>query len=460
MQKSTLSALVALALAAPLAQASPADELKVLREEIAQMKKSYEERISALEARLAQTEVKASDAESSARQAAVSASQKSTGEGAFNPAVSVVLGGTFTRSSQDPASYAITGFVPTLGEVGPPRRGFGLGESELGLSANIDHTLRGQLTASLPPEGGGAAVEEAFIQTLGLGGGLTVKAGRFLSGIGYLNEQHAHAWDFVDAPLVYKAMLGGQMKNDGVQLKWVAPTDLYVELGAEAAAGGAFPSTDRNRNSPAIGALVARVGGDAGVSNSWRAGLSMLGTSPRDRQYGDTDAAGAAVTNAFSGRSRTWLADFIWKWAPDGNKLERNLILQGEYFHRRETGSLAFDVSGANLVGDYAAAQSGFYAQAVYQFMPRWRAGYRYDRLDSGRPAIGLVDNGTLAAAELPMLAGYTPQRNTVMVDYSPSEFSRWRWQLARDQSRRDAPDNQFWLQYVVSLGAHGAHRF
>jgi hypothetical protein len=250
------------------------------------------------------------------------------------------------------------------------------------------------------------------------------------------------------------------MKNDGVQLKWVAPTDLYVELGAEAAAGGAFPSTDRNRNSPAIGALVARVGGDAGVSNSWRAGLSMLGTSPRDRQYGDTDAAGAAVTNAFSGRSRTWLADFIWKWAPDGNKLERNLILQGEYFHRRETGSLAFDVSGANLVGDYAAAQSGFYAQAVYQFMPRWRAGYRYDRLDSGRPAIGLVDNGTLAAAELPMLAGYTPQRNTVMVDYSPSEFSRWRWQLARDQSRRDAPDNQFWLQYVVSLGAHGAHRF
>jgi hypothetical protein len=32
--------------------------------------------------------------------------------------------------------------------------------------------------------------------------------------------------------------------------------------------------------------------------------------------------------------------------------------------------------------------------------------------------------------------------------------------QFARDESRRDAIDNQLWLQYVVSLGAHGAHSF
>jgi hypothetical protein len=448
---------LALALAVPTAQA---DDLKDLRQEVAQMKRSYEERIAALEARLAQAEVQAAEAATSSRQAAVAASQKSVSEGAFNPAVSVVLGGTYTRLSQDPASFAINGFVPTLGDVGPARRGFGLGESELGLSANIDHTLRGQLTASLPPEGGGASVEEAYIQTLGLGSGVTVKAGRFLSGIGYLNGQHAHAWDFADAPLVYKAMLGGQLKNDGVQVKWIAPTDLLVELGAEAAAGGAFPSTDRNQNGPTIAALFARVGGDAGVSSSWRAGLSFLGTSPRDRQYGDTNAAGAAVTDAFSGKSRTWMADFIWKWAPDGNKMERNLILQSEIFRRRETGSLAYDVSGANLLGDYASAQSGLYAQAVYQFMPHWRAGVRHDRLDSGSPAIGLVDKATLTAADFPLLAGYQPKRNTVMVDYSPSEFSRWRLQFARDESRRDAPDNQLWLQYVVSLGAHGAHQF
>jgi len=434
------------------------DDLKALREEIAQMKQAYEQRIAALESRLVQTEAKAGNAETSARQASVAASQKPASESAFNPAISLVLAGTYTRLSQDPNAYAIGGFAPTGGEVGPPRRSFGLGESELGIAANISPTLRGQMTLALAPEGG-ADVEEAFIQTLGLGQGATLKAGRFLSGIGYMNGQHAHTWDFADAPLAYKAMLGGQLKNDGAQLKWVAPTDLLVEVGAEAASGGAFPSTDRNQNGATLGALFAHVGGDAGVSNSWRAGLSLLGTSPRDRQYEDADSTGTTVSNAFSGRSRTWIADAIWKWAPNGNASERNLIVQGEYFRRKETGNMAYDVNADSvgpLAGSYASTQSGFYAQAIYQFMPHWRAGYRYDRLDSGNVSLG----GTLSPADFPLLAAYRPKRNTVMVDYTPDEFTRWRLQLARDQSRPDVTDNQLWLQYVVSLGAHGAHSY
>jgi hypothetical protein len=46
------------------------------------------------------------------------------------------------------------------------------------------------------------------------------------------------------------------------------------------------------------------------------------------------------------------------------------------------------------------------------------------------------------------------------MVDWSPSEFSRIRLQIARDDSRQGQPDNQVFLQYIVSLGAHGAHTF
>lgn len=435
-------------------------DLKALREEIAQMKTTYEQRIAALEAKLEKTEAAATAAEEAARQANVAASQKPASEADFNPGMSAVLAGTYTRLSQDPGTYAIGGFMPTSGEIGPPKRSFGLGESEIGLSANIDHLLRGQLTFSLPPEGGGAEVEEAFIQTLGLGNGATLKAGRFLSGIGYINGQHSHAWDFADAPLAYKAFLGGQIKNDGVQMKWLAPTDLLLELGAELASGGPFPSTDRNKNGNTLGAIYAHLGGDVGVSHSWRAGISLLGTSPDGREYEDANSVGTPVTNAFSGRNRTWILDGVWKWAPEGNATSRNLIVQGEYFHRRETGNLAYDTTGANLTGNYASAQSGFYAQAVYQFMPHWRIGYRYDRLDAGTPEIGLVSNGTLALADFPTLVNYRPKRNTVMLDWTPSEFSRLRLQLARDQSRPDATDNQLWLQYIVSLGAHGAHNF
>jgi hypothetical protein len=442
MQRNSLWVAVALALAAPLAQA---DDLKALREEVAQLKMSYEERIAALEARIAQAEAKPAGQK-------VSRGSTPSSESAFNPAISLVLAGTYMRLTQDPEAYAIDGFVPSGGEVGPPRRSFGLGESELGIAANIDANFRGQMTVALVPEGG-AEVEEAYIQTLSLGGGATLKAGRFLSGIAYMNGQHAHAWDFTDAPLAYKAMLGGQWKNDGLLAKWVAPTDLLVELGAEVGAGGPFPSTDRNKNGNTVGALFAHVGGDAGDSASWRAGLSYLGTSPGDRQYDDVDSLGNDVSNAFSGRSRTWIADAVWK--QDFGR-ERKLIVQGEYFRRRENGTLAFDVNGANLADDYRATQSGYYAQTVYQFMPRWRVGYRHDRLDSGNVSLG----STLNPSDLPTLAAYKPRRNSLMIDWSSSEFARLRLQFARDESRRDVTDRQLWLQYVVSLGAHGAHRY
>jgi hypothetical protein len=65
-----------------------------------------------------------------------------------------------------------------------------------------------------------------------------------------------------------------------------------------------------------------------------------------------------------------------------------------------------------------------------------------------------------LSAADFPILAAYSPSRNTVMMDYSPSEYSRFRVQYARDASRPTEIDNQFSLQYISSLGAHGAHTF
>jgi len=46
------------------------------------------------------------------------------------------------------------------------------------------------------------------------------------------------------------------------------------------------------------------------------------------------------------------------------------------------------------------------------------------------------------------------------MVDWSPSEFSRVRVQFARSQTVADFTDNQFFVQYILSLGAQGAHKY
>jgi hypothetical protein len=440
------------------ARADTRDEIAQIRTQIEQMKRDYESRIEALEQRLAAAEADAGKAEQKAEQAQTAAKSVAQQQRAnsFNPAISAILQGRYANLSQDPSTYEIGGFIPS-GQMDQAKRGFSLSESELVFSATADPYFAGTLIASLAPDGG-VDVENGYLQTIGLSNGWSLKAGRFFSKIGYLNEQHQHAWDFIDPPLPYRAFLGGQLADDGVQAKWVAPTELLVEVGAEAGRGLNFPGSDSDKNGTGMGTLFAHIGGDIGVSQSWRAGLSYVDASPNDRTYDDLNAAGASVTNAFTGTSKLWLADLVWKWAPNGNPYSRNFKLQGEYFRRKEDGTLTYDTAGAALPGPYSSNQSGWYGQAVYQFMPRWRVGLRYDRLDYGTVDIGQVQSGALTAADFPILEPYQPSLQTAMLDYSPSEFSRIRLQLAQDKSRPDATDNQIFLQYILSLGTHGAH--
>jgi hypothetical protein len=433
--------------------ASDAD-LAQIRGEIKQLRDTYEARIAALEKRLAaaethanQAENRAADAQTKADQAAAQAAPQAT-QNAFNPAVALILSGTYARLQQDPNNYQITGFIPSGGDVGPPKRSFNIGESELALSANIDPYLHGEFMLSAAPDNS-VSVENAFIQTLTLPHGMLLKAGRFYSGIGYINEQHTHVWDFVDAPLAQKAFLGGQYATDGVQFRWLAPTDTFLEFGGELGRGSNFPGAEHNSNGPGGWSVFAHAGGDVGDSHSWTGGLSYLHNSPHDRQFTDN-----SVTDSFTGTSGLWVADLVWKWAPHGNTYYTNFKFQSEYYRRNENGDLTYDINSPQTSG-FSSTQSGWYAQGVYQFLPRWRAGLRYDRLSHGT-----VDLGSIAAGNLPILADYDPTRTSLMFDYNPSEFSRFRLQFARDNSRKDFGDNQIMLQYIMSLGAHGAHQF
>jgi len=442
-KRNLLAGAIALAYLLPAAaQANDSEEMEKLRAEIQQMKQNYETRIQSLEARLQQTEAIAGQAEKTAETAAVQASTRPTSSNAFNPDISLILSGTYSNRSEN-SNFHITGFQAG-GEIGPGKRGFNLGESELGVYASVDPSFYGGLNLSLANDNS-VSVEEAFIQTTSLPYGVTLKAGRFFSSIGYLNDQHAHTWDFVDAPLAYQAFLGNQFGDDGVQVKWLAPTDLFLEFGAEYGRGRIANTAGRDKNGGGAGSLFAHVGGDVGVSSSWRTGLSYSQVSPNDRKSNDLDAAGTYVTNSFTGNSHVWIADFVWKWAPNGNATNTSFKLQGEYLHRSEDGTLKTD--------RYSASQAGWYAQGVYQFMSRWRTGLRYDRLDSGSVNYGL-NTANLANT------GYDPQRFTWMLDYNPSEFSRIRLQFARDESRQEAADNQVFIQYQMSLGAHGAHKY
>lgn len=448
-----LAGALALAFTSPAALAAGSAEMASLRAEIAQLRSQYEKRLAELEQRLTSQQT---------APVAAAAQPASSGSG-FNPEISLTLMGQYRRM-KDIDERHINGFAAAAHgdedehDHSAAGRGFSIDHTELVLSANIDSYYRGLVNFGISD--GEVEVEEAWFQTTGLGAGLTLRGGRFFSGVGYLNQQHAHAWDFADAPLMYTALFGehANYANDGLQLKWVMPTDLLVEVGAEVGRGARFPGTDRDINGIGAAALFAHLGGDVGRSHSWRAGVSVLNTRASERESEFEDVNGEEVEGKFSGRSRTWIIDGVWKWAPDGNVASRALTLQGEYFLRRETGELSCEgesgtACATTVESDYRTRQSGWYAQAAYRFHPQWRVGLRYDRLDPGRRNFG-ANNANIERDD------HRPTRTSLMVDWSPSEFSRLRLQLARDRSMAEETDNQLWLQYIMSLGAHGAHAF
>jgi len=358
-----------------------------------------------------------------------------TGAASFNPAIGAVLTGQFSSQSRDPDKYTISGFA-LGGEAKPDPRGFAIGESEINAQANVDQWLFGNLTVSFAPNDT-VSVEEAFLQTTSLPGGFTFKAGRFFSGVGYMNEQHAHVWDFVDPALPYRAFFGTQYGDDGAQLRWIAPTDVFIEFGAEGFRGDAFPAGGAAHNGVGTWSVFGHVGDDIGVESSWRAGLSYLSAAARGRLSDDD-------TNTLHGRQRIGIFDAVYKWAPDGNPVQRNLKLQGEVLYGGLDGTFN-DVP-------FGQSQWGWYGQAIYQFMPQWRVGLRHDEVQARGAGDMLV--GT-ALDDL----GRTPRRSSAMIDYSTSEFGRFRFQYNLDDAS-PATDHQFFLQYTISLGAHGAHGY
>jgi hypothetical protein len=441
-----VAALFALALMPAVSGA--ADDVGALRAELQALKTEYGARVDALEARIQQLEAApaavAADVPPPAPEEP--ATRSAGGASAFNPAISLILGGSYTNTSRNPDDWNIAGFPPPGGEVGPGERSFNLGESELTFAASIDPYFSGQLTAAINGENE-IEVEEAFVRTTALPDGFTGKMGRFFSGFGYLNEVHAHAWDFVDQPLVYQAMFGGQFRQEGVQVKWLAPTDLFVEVGAEVGNGSNFPATRGAGNGLNATTLFAHVGGDVGDYTSWRAGLAWLDGDAENREGGIADAGGTPLFESFTGNTNTWVVDGVLKWAPSPR---RQLKVQGEYLHREESGEIAD--GGVLLADDYRNTQSGWYLQSVYQFASRWRVGARYDSLDSGTPHYTLAPDGLLSSS---------PDRLSLMLDWNPSEFSRLRAQYDWDNARDEGDtDRILRLQYIYGIGAHGAHKY
>jgi hypothetical protein len=392
-----------------------------------------------------------------------------TSEKSFNPALSVILDGLYYTDDRagtvGELAERADGFAHAEeGEGGhahggPIERGFSLREAEVAFSGAVDPYF--DLWTILAVTDGEIAIEEGYVQTRRFLPGLQLKAGKFFSGFGYVNRQHPHQWDFVDRALPYQALLDGSLAETGLQLTWLPNLPFYAQLGVEALQGenhgfsaqlgGEASDFFDEKPGPRLFTGFVKVSPNAGYGHAVQFGASYA-YSRRHQETGSGPEP--ETTTVLQGHGEVLGLDLVWKYDSSASYGRSDFSLQAEYLRRVRDLELIAEGGTPRQPGIPAVStQDGLYAQAVYGVATRWTVALRWDSL-------GLT-NRTRTGGRTRTLPAST--RYSANVTFNPTEFSRLRVQFDHGNFHVDGATqayNQFFVQFQMSLGAHGAHRF
>jgi hypothetical protein len=470
------SILLAMAVASPaLVCAQDAQTVDALKKELQELRnrtQQLEEKLNRLEAAAPASPV------TNAAPAAPPPSQS------FSPSAPITMlraGNSYMNVSAD-ALFAAGGStardIEALQPGGhdPIQRGFTLQGIEATFDGAVDPYLRAQANLVLQLDRASEThfeVEEAWAETTSLPGNLTLRAGQMFSDFGRQNSQHAHAWSFLDSPLVNARLLGPDgLRNPGARLSWLLPTPFYSEWsfsvqnsGGETASSFGFD----HEGEPYLGRLVSqsnvRGPGDLLFVSHYQISFDL--TAEQTLLAGVSGATGPN-SSAPSSDTQIYGVDLFWKWKPTSHHYGFPFVTwQNEAMLRHyQAGAFSEDFNGdgvidADLNGDNVINSVprellkdwGFYSQVAYGFRKGWVAALRFD----------YVDRFHEAAYEL--VYGDDPERArrwrvSPNLTWYPSEFSKIRLQYNYDDRAGIGEDHSVWLQFEFLLGAHGAHKF
>lgn len=342
------------------------------------------------------------------------------------------------------------------GDHDPLVRGFTIPNEELTLDGAVDPYFRGfvNVVYKIDQEGESALeLEEAYMLTTSLPMNLQLKAGQFYTEIGRQNQQHPHAWAFVDQPIVLNRMFGPDgMRGQGARLSWLAPTSWYAE--AMVTVQNSFGETMYSfgsGESPEIhgGVPVERqVNGGTDLVIVPRLTTSFDPTSTQTVLMG-VSAAYGPNNSGTSARTRIYGADLYWRWksATAGQGFPF-FSWQTEYLQRSYDASARTAETGPTVtLPNETFGDRGAYSQVLWGIRPRIVAGLR-----------GEWANGDDAAFQTELRSRRI--RLSPNFTYYPSEFSKVRLQYNFDDRKGIGRDHSIWLQFEFILGAHAAHRF
>jgi hypothetical protein len=476
-----------------------ADEIEQLRRDLEAVKRQMqemqntirrqEELIQKMEGERAKAPAAAPAAPSTALDRAVEAAKAeapppSPGPAAPPPAIlSRSIGGTQLRLIDVSTDILVAAGTSTVqdeeianlqgGAHDPNRRGFTLQQAEFSFSGAVDPYFTGEahfvLTDSV------SELEEAFLTTQRLPYGLQLEAGHFLTEFGRINPVHAHAWRWMDQPVINSRLFGGDgLRNPGARLGWLVPFPWFsqLHLGAQNASGetafsflgegGGGGGHAHEHGEEEAEEEPTGIGGRPIIERDVQRLEDLLYLARWENAWTFTDSLSALVggsglfgPNATGPREETRIygADLVAKWRPATNfRGWPFLIWESEVMKRDYEAGAVFDEAGINTLPAATLHDWGLYTQLLYGFRYRWAGGLRYEYATGSGQSVG----GRAADPLRDDRHRFSP-----LLSFQPTEFSRLRLQYNLDHADHlDDDAHSVWFGFEILYGQHPAHRY
>lgn len=295
-------------------------------------------------------------------------------------------------------------------------------EAEVAFQSVVDPYARADFFLSLAPdpETGefGIELEEGYLTTLSLPAQLQLKAGKFRSTFGKINNIHPHALPYIDVPAVYAHYLGEEGLNDtGISLSWLVPNplDFFQELTIEATQG---PAENESFTTSTFDRYLYL----AHLKNFWDL------TSNATLELGFSGVVGP---NHNDFNSALGAVDVTYKWKPLRFNTYKSLVLQAEALWSRKKVAVNNDVKSW-----------GAYGLVTYQLKKRLFFTGRFDYSN-------LPDNATFVERAFSGTLGWLA-----------TEFQKAELEFKTTTSNSFSRTTQVLLRSVFVIGAHGAHAY
>jgi hypothetical protein len=334
------------------------------------------------------------------------------------------------------------------------QNGFNLNYVELLISKEIDKLLEVESIFHFSQDK--VEIDELYFSSHSLGYNSKIKAGKFRSNFGYINQFHHHSYSFSDMPLVYEAFLGSHGINEtGVQLQWSAPTPMNLMLGVEILQG----ENEQMFGNKAISLPTTRDGETTQDIDSATTPSLYVAYLKTSFEVGEVDilaglsyASGSSSINhieeeeepyAFSGDSKLYGADLLIKYHFKDHSI---LTWQSEWLSRKMSGN-SYSYNDADSLTTTATdkKESGFYTQFIYELNECWSGGARYENIYQSE-----VKNDL--------------DKYSAVITYSPIQSAFFRLNYSRNNALYDEEQNQqridtITLQANITIGYHKPHK-